>query len=228
MKTLGLFDRLLVLFFAFIALMVGFRVMYTGSTMHLFLCWNLFLAWIPYVLSNFFNAYQAKALWKQSVLFITWILFFPNALYIVTDLIHIEDNTAIPVWYDAVLLFAASFIGIMMAFVSLRKVEFYLSNAFSRRIVNAAIPLILFISSFGVYLGRFQRWNSWDVLKDPLALATNIAGNFINPVDNYKTWAITILFTGIYSLLYFFLKILPQAFTMEIKRNNRKMSAKKS
>jgi uncharacterized membrane protein len=212
MKRLSPFDRLLALFFFFIGLMVAFRIFYTGSIMHLFLCWNIFLAWIPYVLSNFFVEIKTKARWKQLLLFITWLLFFPNALYIVTDLIHIEDNTDIPVWYDAVLLFAASFIGIIMAFVSLRKVEYFLARSFSKLVVSILIPVILFTASFGVYLGRFQRWNSWDVLKDPLALGIDILNNFLYPVHNYRTWAITILFTGIYSLLYFFLKILPHAF----------------
>lgn len=215
MKTLSSFDRLLAIFFAFIGLLIAFRILYTGSLLHLYMCWNIFLAWIPYVLSNFFEGIKEKVKWKQIFLFTSWLLFFPNALYIVTDLIHIEANSDIPVWYDAVLLFASSFIGIIMAFVSLRKVEFFLRQTFSKRTVAILIPLILFTASFGVYLGRFQRWNSWDVVKDPMALGLDILGNFISPVDNYKTWLITVLFTGIYSMLYFFLKMLPQAFSKE-------------
>lgn len=186
--------------------------------MHLFMIWNIFLAWIPYALSNYFSEVKQKAKWKQLFLFVSWLLFFPNALYIVTDLIHLAENTGIPLWYDAVLLFASSFIGIMMAFVSLRKVEMFLQKTFSKTAVAFLIPAILFVASFGVYLGRFQRWNSWDVVKDPTALAVDILSNFISPVDNYKTWAITILFTGIYSMLYFFLKFLPQAFREQPQR----------
>ena len=217
MKLLSSFNRLLVVFFVFIGMLIAFRILYTGSLVHLFICWNIFLAWIPYMLSNFFAEVKQKAKWKQLFLFASWLLFFPNALYIVTDLIHIDDNQEIPVWYDAVLLFASSFIGIMMAFVSLRKVEFFLRCVFSKRVVAALVPFILFVASFGVYLGRFERWNSWDVIKDPMALGLNIINNFTSPIDNYRTWAITILFTAIYSLLYFFLKILPQAFGEEKK-----------
>ena len=217
MKILSSFNRLLVVFFVFIGMLITFRILYTGSLVHLFICWNIFLAWIPYMLSNFFAEVKQKAKWKQLFLFASWLLFFPNALYIVTDLIHIDDNNDIPVWYDAVLLFASSFIGIMMAFVSLQKVEFFLKCVFSKRVVAALVPFILFVASFGVYLGRFERWNSWDVIKDPMALGLNIINNFTSPIDNYRTWAITILFTAIYSLLYFFLKILPQAFGEEKK-----------
>lgn len=215
MKSTNLFNRLLTVFFIFIGLLIAFRVFYTHSLVHVFLSWNIFLAWIPYMLSNYFVEVTKKTKWKQFFLFFSWLIFFPNSLYIVTDLIHMEENTDIPVWYDAVLLFASSFIGIMMAFVSLRKVEYFLRSIFSRKAVAFFIPAILFISSFGVYLGRFQRWNSWDIIKDPLALAMDIMSNFINPIHNYKTWAITVLFTGIYTLLYFFLKILPQAFESE-------------
>ncbi len=215
MKTFNSFNRLLAVFFVFIGLLIAFRIFYTGSLVHLFIGWNIFLAWIPYVLSNFFAEVKRKAKWKQLFLFANWLLFFPNASYMVTDLIHIEDSKDIAVWYDAVLLFASSFIGIMMAFVALRKVEFYLREVFSKRKVTILIPLILFIASFGVYLGRFERWNSWDVLKDPMALGLNIIHNFTSPIINYHTWAITVLFTAIYSLLYFFLKILPQAFAEE-------------
>ncbi len=212
MKTISPFNKLLIVFFAFIGSLIAFRIFYTGSFQHLFMSWNIFLAWIPYALSGYFTEVQKKAIWKQMFLFCSWLLFFPNALYIVTDLIHIEENKDIPVWYDAVLLFASSFLGIILAFVSLRKTESFLIHHFSKRTVAILIPAIIFISSFGVYLGRFERWNSWDVVNDPVALAVNILGNFISPVDNYKTWAITILFTGIYSMLYFFLKILPKAF----------------
>jgi uncharacterized membrane protein len=212
MKSFNSFDHLLWLFFLFIALLIGFRMAYTGSIMHLFMCWNIFLAWIPYVLSKYFMTVKKKTTWKQVTLFICWLLFFPNALYIVTDIIHIEDTTDIPVWYDAVLLFASSFVGIIMAFVSLRKVEYFLRTIFSKRTVAILIPIILFTASYGVYLGRFQRWNSWDVIQNPIALVIDIAGNFRYPFHNYKVWAITLLFTSIYTLLYFFLKILPKAF----------------
>ncbi|MEO5942678.1 MAG: DUF1361 domain-containing protein [Ferruginibacter sp.] len=215
MKSLSLFDRLLLAFLVFIGLLIAFRIYFTGSIMHLFLSWNIFLAWIPYMLSKYFSAIKGKAKWKQVSLFACWLLFFPNALYIVTDLIHIEDNTDIPVWYDAVLLFASSFIGIIMAFVSLRKAEIFLNSVLPKKIVYFLVPLILFTASFGVYLGRFQRWNSWDVIKNPIGLAMDIAGNFISPIQNYKTWAITILFTAVFSLVYFFLKILPKAFDVK-------------
>jgi uncharacterized membrane protein len=212
MKTFTAFNRLLGVFFVFIGLLICTRILYSGSIRYIFIVWNIFLAWIPYVLSSYFVIYENKEKWKQLILFASWLLFFPNALYIVTDLIHLEESTNVPLWYDAVLLFASSFIGLMMAFISLQKVEYYLKGIFRRRTLSFIIPLILFMGSFGVYLGRFQRWNSWDVLHNPLMLASDILNRFIYPVDHFKTWVITIILTALYSLLYFFIKIMPQAF----------------
>ena len=93
-----------------------------------------------------------------------------------------------------------------MAFISLQRVEIFLQNIFSTRIVVMLVPVILFLGSFGVYLGRFQRWNSWNVVNDPLALGMDIFSMIFSPIDNVKTWAITFILMALYSLLYFFIK----------------------
>ena len=212
MKTFNSFDRLLTVFLFFIAALILARMAYSGSPRYLFLGWNIFLAWIPYVLSCFFRDYQHKEHWKKIFLFASWLLFFPNALYIVTDLIHLEESSNVPLWYDAVLLFASSFIGLIMALVSLQKAEFFLHQLFRKNKVDLMILIILFMGSFGVYLGRFQRWNSWDVINNPLALASDIINRLTSPQIHIHTWAITFLLTALYSLLYVFLKKLPLAF----------------
>ncbi len=213
MKSFNSFNKIFYAFFVFIAALLVFRLLYAGSLSYMFLAWNLFLAWIPFALSTFFSQYRHRQPWKQVVLFASWLLFFPNALYIVTDLVHLQGESDMPWWYDAVLVFASSFMGIVLAFISLRKAELYLHGLFRPQQVNGLMALILFLGSFGVYLGRFQRWNSWDVLNNPVGLATDIVSKMMNPVDHYKVWAITVLFTAIYSLLYYFIKLLPQALT---------------
>ncbi|MFZ1527131.1 MAG: DUF1361 domain-containing protein [Ferruginibacter sp.] len=213
MKILSRFNRILALFLVFITAMVLVRIYFSGNIKYVSILWNIFLGWIPYALALAFPAAHLKAGWKQFVLFGSWLIFFPNALYIVTDLIHLGDESNVPLWYDAILLFASSFIGIIMAFISLRKAERFLRRLFGPKKTALVIPAILFISSYGVYLGRFERWNSWDVITDPAALAFSIGSSVLSPVDNYRVWAITLLFTGIYSLLYFSIKILPYAFS---------------
>lgn len=211
-------NRLLTLFFVFIAVLIMVRLIYSGSSRYVFLVWNIFLAWIPYILSAFLVRYSKKEKYKQGILFISWLLFFPNALYIITDLIHLQQSTNVPLWYDAILLFASSFIGLMMAFISLYRIEIFLRGIFNRRMVMGMISGIMFIGSFGVYLGRFQRWNSWNVINDPLALGLDIFSRFMNPVDHVKTWAITVILTVFYSMLYMFIKIIPDIFKTPIHK----------
>ena len=212
MNTSRKCNRLLILFFLFIGVMIFARILYSGSIRYLFLGWNIFLAWVPVVVSGYLDQFRFKEKYKQAILFFTWLLFFPNALYIVTDLIHLQQSTNVPLWYDALLLFASSFIGLIMAFISLQRVEIFLQNIFSTRIVVLLTSVILFLGSFGVYLGRFQRWNSWNVVNDPLALGMDIFSMIFSPIDNVKTWAITFILTALYSLLYFFIKHIPLIF----------------
>jgi uncharacterized membrane protein len=199
------FNRALLISFLFIGLLIITRVLYSGTWRYIFIAWNLFLAWVPYLLSKYFKDVKNSSPWKQVCLFFCWILFLPNALYIVTDLIHLRAFTNVPLWYDAALLFAAAFTGIMMAFISIRKAELFLREKLDLKIIKLFVPLMLFMASFGVYLGRFERWNSWDIFINPIGLGTNILSCIISPLANYKVWAITIIFTGIFSMLYFFI-----------------------
>ena len=202
---------MLTVFLLLIGALVVFRMAYTGTGHYLFLGWNLLLAWIPYIISNCLTTYRKKEKWKQLFLLGTWLLFFPNALYIVTDLVHLQDETNMPWYFDAMLLFTSAFAGLLMAFVSLKNVERYLDTILSRKMLNIVVPSILFIGSFGVYLGRFERWNSWNIVDDPFALSLNIVHFVLNPFDNIKVWAITTLFALVYSLLYYSIRMLPKA-----------------
>lgn len=212
MKPLSSFGKLLTALLVFIGLLITFRILYSGNGRYTFLGWNIFLAWIPYVLSTYLTPYRKKEKWKQLFLLSSWLLFFPNALYIVTDLVHLRDETNMPWWFDAMLIFAAAFAGLLLAFVSLRNTENYLKTVFSKRTVQLITFSLLFVGSFGVYLGRFERWNSWNIVNDPMELGLNILTCIINPIDNVKVWAITVLFTAVYSLLYYCMRILPKAF----------------
>lgn len=211
MKPLSTFAKYIGLFMAIIAGLILLRVMLTGSIRYVSLGWNIFLAWIPYMLSCYFEHYQKKAYWKQVVLFASWLLFFPNALYIVTDLVHLRTPSHVPWYYDAMLLFSAAFAGLLLAFVSLKNTEQFLRSIFSTRSVRILIPALLFLGSYGVYLGRFERWNSWNVVNDPFALTKSILKSVSNPIEHYNVWAITVLFTLVYSLLYYSINILLQA-----------------
>ncbi len=207
MKNLS-FNTILFLFFSFIVSLITARVYFTSSLLYSFLVWNIFLAFIPYWLSNllFKNGYNN---YVSISLFVVWLLFFPNALYIITDLIHLQRQTVVPVWFDAIILFSSALLGLILAFVSLFRVEEFLRLKFTSSKINIAIPLLLFLGSFGVYLGRFLRWNSWDIIQNPLGLISSIANRFIFPWEHLRTWGLTFMLTGLFYILYLCIKKLP-------------------
>jgi uncharacterized membrane protein len=208
-KTSFSFQKILLAFCVFIGLLIAVRIFYSGSIIYLFLVWNIFLAWIPFMISSLFKKMNGKSKWKSALVFCCWLAFFPNALYIVTDLIHLELESPVPKWFDALILFSSAVLGLMLAFISLYRVEGFLSKAINRKLLAPLILLILFLGSFGVYLGRFLRWNSWDIISNPFKLLLSIGHRIVSPFDHVQTWGITVVFTVFFYLLYITIKKLP-------------------
>jgi uncharacterized membrane protein len=207
------FENLLLVFFVFIGFLIACRIFYSGSFLFIFLVWNIFLAWIPYRLSYFLYGRPAESKWKQWLLFATWLLFFPNALYIITDLVHLDLETGVPKWFDAILLFTSAIVGLMMAFISLYRVEQFFKRLYYQRLLPYIMLGILFLGSFGVYLGRFLRWNSWDIIHHPIGLLSTVMQRIIFPLQYLQTWGITFLLTTLFYLLYSAVKKLPAYIT---------------
>jgi len=209
MKVQISFQKILFGFFSFIGTMILVRYVISGERRFVFLVWNLFLAWIPFIVSEQFKVMHQKQWWKQVMTCFVWFIFLPNALYIVTDLIHLDARSTVPKWYDALLLFTAATVSLIMAFISLLRAERFLLYRFNSRVVNGIMLVVLFFGSFGVYLGRFLRWNSWDVINKPAGLFFSVAERFLFPFKHLHTWGITILFTILFYLLYLAAKKMP-------------------
>lgn len=141
-----------------------------GTTDLLYLIWNLFLAWIPYVISSCLIK-KDTSINRFIPLFILWLLFFPNAPYLVTDILHIASRVSPLLWYDSLLFFFFGWIGLLLGILSLAHIHQYFKNHFSYVVSEIIIFAVCLISSFGIYLGRFERWNSWDVFINPFQLA---------------------------------------------------------
>jgi uncharacterized membrane protein len=189
---------------ALVLAMVVVRVAYTGNDYHTNLVWNLFLAWIPFGIALcVYDGYRRGAgsvqLWATGAL---WLVFFPNATYIVTDFKWLRYSAGAPIWYDVVLVAAAAWCGLLLGFMSL-----YLMQAVVRSTLGAARAWVfvfgtLALGSFGVYLGRFERWNSWDVFTQPRLLAREILPALANPQNHPKAVAVTVLFTAFLVMSY--------------------------
>ena len=196
--------------------MLGARMAYTGTGGHGWLAWNLFLAWIPFAVSLvlYARARAGASLRVLAPLALLWLVFFPNAPYLVTDLKHVGSGGRVPLLYDVLLLSAGAWTGLLLGLTSL-----FLVHAVARRLVGApsAWALVvgaLALSSFGIYLGRVQRWNSWDVVVHPAALASQLGGGLLHPVDYPRPLALTVLLTAFllvsYLVLYSFARLAPE------------------
>jgi len=200
---LAIFGLLLAASIICVILVVA-RIARSDSGRYVNLIWNLFLAWIPFVL-----AYAAYGLSQRRILLILvipvtavlWLLFFPNAPYILTDLQHLaQDSSDMPLWYDVIMLVWFSWTGLLLGLVSL-----YLMHEIVHRTLGRAAGWIFVfavsgLSSFGVYLGRFVRFNSWDILQGPKEIAVSILGLVIDP--SLRLVAFTVLFTVFYLFVY--------------------------
>jgi uncharacterized membrane protein len=210
MIRLSSVEKVIAAFLLFIVMMLTLRISYANNIRYAFLLWNLFLAWIPFQLSVTLTESANRNKWYSYFLLLGWLLFFPNALYIITDLIHLDESKSdVPVWYDAILLFTCSITGLIMAFVSLYQVETFLKKNVSARHTGKLVMAALFLGSFGVYVGRFLRWNSWSIITNPHTMLGDISSHLFMPFHHYKTWVVTLLLTCLFSLLYFTVKKLP-------------------
>lgn len=181
-----------------------FRAFYTGTRVLLFLNWNLFLAFIPWALTSLSALRPAikQSRLRTALLLFAWLLFFPNAPYILTDLFHLRMRLAMPIWYDLLLILSFAWTGLLFGFLSLWDIENILRSRIRPALVTAISTLFLFIGSFGIYIGRYLRWNSWDIFTDPLELMYDIGDRFMNPFVYPGSWGMT-LFMGIFlNMLY--------------------------
>ncbi len=192
-------------------LLVLFRVAYSDSIIYAFLVWNLFLAWIPLgcaFLLWWLERTPRRPVFVMAILFAGWFLFFPNAPYIVTDLMHLGYRNNIPIWYDAMLIFSFAWNGIVLGLLSLWIVHGLVAGWVGRWIGWMMVGVTLVASGFGVYLGRFQRWNSWDIVADPQNLFLDMLDRLINPMAHPQTVAVTILFAAFLGIAYLTLAVL--------------------
>lgn len=182
---------------------------YTGRELYRFLNWDIFLAWVPVVLALILDGMlrvyrQRRMRWHGKLLVgfvgLCWLLFYPNSAYLVTDLIHpfvhyrpngrfVKD---LEFWYHLYLFFSAGLLGLGLGTYALSSVQQHIAEAYGqlRGWIFAAIILVL--SSIGIYIGRFIRWNSWDAFTDPHKITNDVMMIITDPSELH----FMIVFTG--------------------------------
>ncbi|MFL5950470.1 MAG: DUF1361 domain-containing protein [Gaiellaceae bacterium] len=188
----------------FCVALVLLRFAESGSTKFIGLIWNLFLAWIPFLLAvGVYDRWRRHARGAVPIsLGVLWLLFFPNAPYIVTDYVHLERTADAPYWYDAVTVSAFAWTGVLLGFASLFLVQTVVRQW--RGVVSGWLfaAAALALGSLGIYLGRFLRLNSWDALEHPTVLPRILHAVARNPFAYQQSIGVTVLFTVALGLAY--------------------------
>lgn len=202
-------SKMLLLSIGFSMSLLAVRYFVTGTHDYSFYIWNTFLAAIPYVISTFFQ-YLKKIKFTAVILLAAWLLFFPNAPYIITDVFHYEMKPGFPFWYDLILVMIGTWNGLILGMVSLFNVEKFLSRFLKPGWVLFCEFASLLLCSYGIFIGRFLRFNSWDIIRDPKELVYTSAHHILVPQNYSKLWVFTILFAILLGIIYFTLKHLPR------------------
>jgi uncharacterized membrane protein len=136
--------------------------------------WNLFLAFIPLALS--FWLYRRKSKVRTTLWWVAFVVFFaflPNAPYLLTDIIHLIRATRMgySAWIIVLIFIPLHLFAILTGFqayvISVMNQSSYVRRIGAEKFVTWSELITHALCAIGVYMGRFRRFNSWDLATDP-------------------------------------------------------------
>ena len=202
-----LFGSILIMIFSCLFLLI-LRMVLTSSQRYSFLIWNLLLSIVPLIFAYRLNYSLKTSSWKNwpNIFYsIVWLAFLPNSFYMITDLIHIQSTGDINILFDAILVLDFVIAGLIFGFLSLLIIHKNLEKKIAHQYAHLLVFSIILISSFAIYLGRYLRWNSWDIATNPAGLIYDVTNKFINPFSNIQTFGITLTIFIFLTSVYFFI-----------------------
>jgi uncharacterized membrane protein len=180
------------------------RFAWAGTVDYANLIWNLVLAWVPLLLAlHAYDRHRRGA--RGPMLAVTlglWLIFLPNAPYLVTDFRLLRKYTDLPFWFDVTMLTTFAWTALVLGFVSVYLVQAIAVREAGARAGRALVVAVFAASSFGIYLGRELRWNSWDLLVQPPAVAADVVRHLGSPELIGTTVLMTAFLTLAYAMLY--------------------------
>lgn len=188
------------------------RFFLTHRLTYAFLLWNLVLAWVPLVCAwVVFQTKKPPAAWRWLwIPVFLWFIFFPNAPYLLTDLGHLarlSEWALAPLGFDVVMILVFTLNGLLLGMLSIFLMEDVWRRTLRSNVATALSILSLVFTGFGMYLGRFLRWNSWDVFHQPGLLVHDVFVRVIDPLQHGMTWGFTALYSGFLIALYVMIRL---------------------
>ena len=193
---------------AWCSCLVVVRIRWTGSHHYRFLIWNLCLAGLPLGFSSalgMLNRRRSSRLFQLTCLGM-WLIFLPNSPYILTDLVHLTAPSTAPAWFDVAMLISCAGTGVLLGYLSLVDVQTIVTNNVGAFWGWTLAVCATALTGFAMYLGRFLRWNSWDLLRPSRILV--LAEGMLNPFDHMQVLSVTFVFGTIFVLGYLAIRIL--------------------
>jgi uncharacterized membrane protein len=182
-------------------ILLAVRLKWSGQPWFFFMVWNLFLAAVPLGFS--LSLHRIRRDWLAAPVLAAWLLFFPNAPYVLTDLMHLKEHGGVPLWFDLLLLLSFALVALWMGFQSLRLVQDWVTWRTSSPVISwIFVCTTLMLSGFGIYLGRFLRWNSWDIFSRPHLLIADFMHRLGDPATMVKIGGVTFGFGGMLLIAY--------------------------
>ncbi|MDR3456178.1 MAG: DUF1361 domain-containing protein [Verrucomicrobiae bacterium] len=187
------------------AVLVATRLIMDGNLRYAFLGWNLFLAWLPLIFALLLcdqHVQGGRRRWRLAGWGVTWLLFFPNAPYIFTDLTHLTNRYFPHYWTDMLMILSCALTGLMLGFVSLYIVQSVVANRYGRVMGWLFTMGVAGLSGVGVFIGRFLRFNTWDVLWRPMSLFQRAGGWVADPFGDARPYVFSTLFAVFLFIAY--------------------------
>ena len=184
-----------------------------------FLIWNLFLAWIPLVVAFGLRLKQRPSLPLLLIGGAIWLLFLPNAPYILTDIVHFRWSRT-SVWLDWSMFLSFALTGLFAGFASLTWMQQIVRERFGRIAATVLVVGSLGASGLGVYIGRFLRWNSWDIVTRPQDLIVNIVNQLTSAETFVHAWSLSAIFAMMFGFCFAMMHLLPERKEQQVPRRN--------
>ena len=211
LKTSGV-DRNIHLFITSIAatclvsiVLLAGRILFSDSLRYVFLIWNLVLAIVPALLAWWLiDRLRTRSWlgWQQILISIGFIAFLPNTFYLITDFVHLRQTTEASLYFDVVMLSSFVMNGVVLGFIAIYLLHKQLIKRLGEHGALAGVMLIFLLASFATYLGRFTRFNTWDILLRPAGLLFDVSDRFVNPSQHTDTYIATITLFAVLASTY--------------------------
>ncbi|MEI7582189.1 DUF1361 domain-containing protein [Runella sp.] len=206
----GLYPLLLLLLLSLVATTYHTVRIQFKEAVDFSLDWNLFLSWIPLLVAYMVDLTVTRfgklpkwvGFWS-----VVWMVFFPNAPYMITDLVHLSGDMGRDLtWHDMIMLFFYAEVSLINGLVSVYWMHRSWQKTYTKIVSNVLLAISFPLAGFGIYLGRIRRWNSWDIVENPEKLLRAIGQSLTDRTALVLSLEFGVLLSMLYLVLWVLLR----------------------